>query len=107
MPAPTPTSQPSPEQASQILERLLQLLEKLLERWMSSPASTFQEQALRSLLPQFLPSLQTELRKNPLQVVQVLQFVQLMLGELLADPSGGVAELLLQIQLAELDRPAA
>jgi len=107
MPAPTPTSQPSPEQASQILERLLQLLEKLLERWMSSPASTFQEQALRSLLPQFLPSLQAELRKNPLQVVQVLQFVQLMLGELLADPTGGVAEQLLQIQLAELDRPAA
>jgi len=107
MPAPTPTSQPSPEQASQILERLLNLLEKLLERWMSSPASTFQEQALRSLLPQFLPSLQAELRKNPLQVVQVLQFVQLMLGELLADPTGGVAEQLLQIQLAELDRPAA
>ena len=107
MPAPTPTSQPSPEQASQILERLLNLLEKLLERWMSSPASTFQEQALRSLLPQFLPSLQTELRKNPLQVVQVLMFAHVMLGELLADPTGGGAEQLLLLQLAELDRPAA
>jgi hypothetical protein len=102
-----PTFQPSPEQATQIVERLLQLTEKLLERWMSSPASTFQEAALRSLLPQFLPSLQTELRKNPLQVVQVLMFVQLLLGELLADPSGAGAEQLLLVQLAELDRPAA
>src|SRR5258708_37038436 len=79
-----PRPSPSPEQASQIVDQGLQLLENLLARWMSTPASTFQEQALRSLLPQFLPSLQAELRKSPAATVQVLAFVHQALGELLA-----------------------
>ncbi len=105
MSQPAAFPQPSPEQASQTVDRLLQLLEKLLERWMSSPASSFQEQALRSLLPTFAPSLATELRKQPLVVVQALMFAQVMLGELLADPTSGGAEQLLLLQLAELDQP--
>lgn len=81
-----PRPSPSHAQASQIVDQGLQLLEDLLARWMSTPASTFQEQALRSLLPQFLPSLQAELRKNPTATVQVLAFVHQVLGDLLTNP---------------------
>lgn len=102
---PAPYQQPSPQQASLILDQLLQMVTTLLERWMSSPASTFQEQALRSLLPQFLPSLEAELRKEPVKVIQVLAFIHVMLGELLTDPSTPGAHQLLLIQLAELGQP--
>ena len=98
--------QPTPEQASQIVDRLLQLLEKGLEWWMKTPASTFQEQALRSLLPQFLPSLQNELRKQPVGTVQILVLVHLALGKLLTtDPMAELSDQQLLAQLAELAQP--
>lgn len=84
-PEPRVFPQPSPERASQIVDQLAKLLETLLERWMKTPASSFQEQALRSLLPQFVPSLLSELRKDPVATVAVLTFVHWSLTELLLD----------------------
>lgn len=80
-----PSPFPTPEQARQIVDKLLQLGDQLLEQWMKTPTSSFQEQALRSLLPAFVPSLQTELRKDPGATVAVLAFVHVALGELLQD----------------------